>query len=419
MLAKRIKASYLIETSFPPDEAAEVMAGEQSCGTFIKTPGESDHLRRNHRATVENIEILETVGRPTLSGARIYKESAVINRARVTLSWPIENIGYNLPNLVSTIAGNLFELAPFSGLRLLDFDIPGDFAEAYPGPAHGIAGTRSLVGVYDRPIIGTIIKPSVGLTPSQTAQQTKRLIEAGLDFIKDDELMGDPPHSPFDERVGKVMEVIDGHAQRTGKKAMYAFNLSGDIDDMLNRHDYLVQMGATCAMVNLNAVGISAVEYFTSYSQLPVHGHRNGWGMLTRCDVLGMDYPAYQKIWRLAGVDHMHTNGIRNKFCESDESVIRSIRSCLAPFADLRSPMPVLSSGQWAGQTVDTFAAIDSTDLMYLCGGGIVGHPAGMEAGVKSIIQGWEAALSGKSLEEYAKDHVELEEALAFFSNKT
>lgn len=81
--------------------------------------------------------------------------------------------------------------------------------------------------------------------------------------------------------------------------------------------------------------------------------------------------------------------------------------------------MPVLSSGQWAGQTVDTFAAIDSTDLMYLCGGGIVGHPAGMEAGVKSIIQGWEAALSGKSLEEYAKDHVELEEALAFFSNKT
>ena len=419
MVAKRIEASYLIETSYPPEAAAEVMAGEQSCGTFIKTPGESDDLRRNHRARVEAVDVIGEVDRPSLPGARDYGPGARIQQAKVALSWPIENVGHNLPNLVSTIAGNLFELAPFSGLRLLDFDVPPDFANAYDGPSYGIAGTRSLVDVHDRPIIGTIIKPSVGLTPEQTAEQTKALIEAGVDFIKDDELMGDPPHSPFDERVSMVMDVIEDYAQKTGKKPMYAFNLSGDMDDMLQRHDYLVQMGATCAMVNLNAVGISAVEYFTSYSGLPVHGHRNGWGMLTRCEALGMDFPAYQKIWRMAGVDHMHTNGLRNKFCESDESVIRSIQACLAPFVDLRSPMPVLSSGQWAGQAVDTYQAINSVDLMYLCGGGIVGHPSGIAAGVKSIIQGWEAALQGKELEAYAEDHIELKEAMSFFSNRT
>ena len=139
---------------------------------------------------------------------------------------------------------------------------------------------------------------------------------------------------------------------------MVAFNLSGDLDDMLNRHDYLVENGATCLMVNLNSVGISAVHHLAKHTVLPIHGHRNGWGMLSRSPVLGIEFPAYQKIWRLAGVDHMHTNGIRNKFCESDASVINSIKSCLMPFIGLKSPMPVLSSGQWAGQTVDTYEAI-------------------------------------------------------------
>ncbi len=413
-----IKAKYLIETTYPPGEAAEIMAGEQSCGTFVKTPGESDILRERHRASVESVEILAEVPSPTLPGARRFGPNAPVQRALVQLSWPIENVGYNLPNLVATIAGNLFELAAFSGLKLIDFDVPPAFADNYEGPAFGIDGTRALVEVFDRPIIGTIIKPSVGLTPEQTAAQTKTLIEAGLDFIKDDELMGDPPHSLFVDRVSKVMDVIDHYAQRTGKKPMYAFNLSGDLDEMLHRHDFLVEKGATCCMVNINPVGISAVEYFCSYSTLPVHGHRNGWGMLSRCDALGMEFPAYQKIWRLAGVDHMHTNGLRNKFCESDASVVQSIRSCLAPFIDLRSPMPVLSSGQWAGQTVDTYEAIKSVDLMYLCGGGIVAHPSGITAGVRSIIQGWEAALRGKTLLEYAEDHVELAEALTYFSNK-
>ena len=154
------------------------------------------------------------------------------------------------------------------------------------------------------------------------------------------------------------------------------------------------------------------------FSQLPVHGHRNGWGGISRCEVLGMEFTAYQKIWRLAGVDHLHTNGLRNKFCESDESVIASAKACLAPMLGGYELMPVISSGQWAGQAVDTYRAIGSVDLMYLCGGGIVGHPGGMEAGVKSVQQGWEAALAGEELEAYAKSHEELREALAFYGKR-
>ncbi len=417
MRQDHIKATYLIETSYELETAAEIMAGEQSCGTFLRTPGESDMLRANHLAVIEHLEALESVPEPSLPGAR-QKGGNPIRRAKVTLSWPYENIGTNLPALVSTIAGNLYELAPFSGLRLLDFEVPEKYNERYSGPAFGVEGTRQLVNVSDRPVIGTIIKPSVGLSPVQSAEQTRELIQAGLDFIKDDELQVDSPHSPFEDRVKQTMQVINRYADREGKKPMYAFNVTGDLDDMLRRHDFLVEQGATCMMINLNWAGISAVHHLARHTTMPIHGHRCGWGMFTREPSLGMEFTAYQKIWRLAGVDHLHTNGIRNKFCESDESVIESIKACQADFIGQKNPMPVLSSGQWAGQTTDTYSAIGNFDLMYVAGGGIVSHPSGMQAGVKSLQQGWEAAGAGLSLPAYAKTHPELQEALEFFGNR-
>lgn len=411
---KTLKARYLIESSIELEKAAATLAGEQSSGTFIKLPGETAELLEKSAAEVLSIDPLESVSEPTLPGAK-HSPGRPIQRAIIEICWPFTNIGTNLPNLCATVAGNLFELNPFSGIKLLDIDIPKEFTQKYTGPGFGIEGTRSLTGVYKRPIVGTIIKPSVGLTPEQTAAQVKTLIDAGLDFIKDDELMGDSPHSPFDERVTRVMEVINQYAQDTGKKPMYAFNISGDLDDMLTRHDYLMEKGGTCIMINLNWVGVAAGTKVANHSQLPVHGHRNGWGMFDRSPLLGIGFSAYQKIWRVAGVDHLHTNGIRNKFCETDESVLASIRACLEPLFDGYPVMPVLSSGQWAGQAKDTYDQIQSTDLMYLCGGGIVGHPSGIEAGVKSIQQAWEAALKCVPLEDYALEHVELKEALGFY----
>ncbi|MCB0689868.1 MAG: hypothetical protein KDC53_25185, partial [Saprospiraceae bacterium] len=113
-----ITAKYLIETSYDLHQAAEIMAGEQSCGTFLRTPGETDVLRANHAAEVIALEKIGEVEEPTLPGARL-SPGRPISRGIVTLSWPLINVGINLSNLVSTIAGNLYELAPFSGLKLL------------------------------------------------------------------------------------------------------------------------------------------------------------------------------------------------------------------------------------------------------------------------------------------------------------
>jgi ribulose-bisphosphate carboxylase large chain len=403
------------------EQAAETMAGEQSTGTFLRVPGETDELRQAHAARVESIVELETTSTPSLPGAKAPKGEPLYRRAEVTLSWPLANMGPSLPNLMATVAGNLFELKPFSGLKLLDVTLPADFLLRYQGPQFGIAGTRKLSGVYGRPLIGTIIKPSVGLSPEATAELVDTLAGGGIDFIKDDELQADGPHCPFGQRLEHVMEAIERHADRTGRKVMYAFNITGEIDEMLRRHDAVEAAGGTCVMVSINSVGLPALVALRRQSRLAIHAHRNGWGMYSRSPAMGMSYIAYQKFWRLAGADHMHVNGLRNKFCEEDASVVASARECLRPMFDEPGRgceiMPVFSSGQSAQQAPDTYRALGSTDLIFACGGGLVGHPAGIAAGVHSLQQAWQAAVAGIPLEQFAEQHEELRQALAKFAS--
>ncbi len=418
-MSQEIIAHYLIETRHPLQQAAEMMAGEQSAGTFVKVPGETPELLARHGAKILTLTELETVDAPSLPGAKPPRgqPNAPIRRARVTLAFPFENVGPSLSALITTISGNLYELGPFSGLRLLDVEIPPAFAEAYPGPQFGVTGTRRLAGVEGRPLIGTIIKPSVGLSPEQTADLVRVLCEAGLDFIKDDELQTNSPHSPLEARVKAVMRVINAHAQASGKQVMYAFNITADLDDMRRHHDIVLAHGGTCIMMNMLAVGPVALAHIRRHAQLPIHGHRAGWGALTRHPLLGMDYVAYQKLMRLAGVDHLHVNGLRNKFCESDESVIASAKACLTPmFRPDDAAMPVFSAGQTAGHAPDTYQALGSADLLFLAGGGIMAHPSGPAAGVRSLQQAWEAAMQGIPLAEHAARHPELAQALEAFA---
>lgn len=415
-MSERIVAHYRVETATDVRRAAEIMAGEQSSGTFVTVPGETAELAERSGARVESIEMLETVGQPSLPGAKPPTASSW-QRANVTVSWPLENLGPSLPNFLATVAGNLFELQQFAGLKLLDFELPAAFFRRYQGPQFGIEGTRQLSGVPHGPLIGTIIKPSVGLDPAQTAALVKTLAEADIDFIKDDELQANGSHCPFAERVAAVMQVVNDHADRTGKKAMFAFNVTGDLDEMRRHHDVVLAAGGTCVMVSLNSVGPVGMVQLRRHTQLPIHAHRNGWGYLSRHPQLGWSYIAWQKIWRLVGVDHMHVNGLANKFSEPDDSVIASARQCLSPM----SPgfpcvvMPVFSSGQTVHQVSETFRQLGSLDLIYAAGGGIMAHPDGPAAGVGSLRESWEAAIAAIPLERYAEGRPALRNALEFY----
>jgi ribulose-bisphosphate carboxylase large chain len=398
---QRIWARYAVQTTHSAERAAEVIAGEQSTGTFTRVPGETDELRERHGARVESVRE---------SGDGWHD---------VEISWPLANLGPSLPNLLATVAGNLWEVKQFSGLRLLDLKLPPAFLERYCGPQFGVAGTRRLCGVYDRPVIGTIVKPSVGLDPAKTAELVSKLAEGGIDFIKDDELQSDGPHCPFEQRLAAVMRVLHENADRTGKMVMYAANITGEIDEMLRRHEQVVAAGGTCVMVSIHSVGLPALVALRRVAAVPIHGHRNGWGLLGRSRDISVSFVAWQKLWRLAGVDHLHCNGIANKFWESDESAIASARECLKPMFDIPGKgceiMPVFSSGQTARQAPPTYAALGTTDLLFAAGGGIMAHPGGARAGVLSLRQAWEAAIQVVPLETYAASHPELQAALDKF----
>ncbi|MFM0038339.1 ribulose-bisphosphate carboxylase large subunit family protein [Paraburkholderia strydomiana] len=410
-------ARYFVESSVPLAKAAEVIAGEQSSGTFLALPGETDELKERARARVVRVDSFPPVLEPSLRSAFVERRepAPLYYRGEIEIAFPVDNVGANLPQLLSTIAGNLFELGEITGLRLLDIDLPDDYAARFPGPAFGIEGTRRVTGVHGRPLIGTIVKPSIGLLPEQTAQIVDDLCAADIDFIKDDELLGDPSYASFDARLAAVMPVLHRHADRMGRMPMYAINISGTIDEMRRRHDQVLAAGGTCIMVCVNWVGFAGVEHMRRHSELPLHGHRNGWGALTRCPQLGFSFSAYQKLWRLAGIDHLHVNGVRGKFWEPDASVIDSARSCLAPFAGVQPLMPVFSSGQWASQAPDLYNSLGSVDLMHLAGGGIIGHPQGIPAGVASMREGWEAATEDIDLNTYAQTHPALRAALSHF----
>ena len=414
MSSQRIHARYWMETGDDPARAAEVIAGEQSSGTFLKLAAETPELKARSGARVESLQVLDRVAKPSLPGGRTADS---YTQCLLELSWPLENLGPCLPTLMATVAGNLFELRQVSGLRLLDLQLPPAFAQAYPGPAFGMAGTRQLSGVTQGPLIGTIIKPSVGLNPQETAEQVQMLVAGGIDFIKDDELQADGPHCPFAERVSAVMKVVNQAADKTGRRAMVAFNITGELDQMKRRHDWVMQHQGTCVMVCLHSIGLVGMTALRKHSQLPIHGHRAGWGYLTRSPALGWEFAAWQKLWRLAGADHLHVNGLRNKFSDPDEVVVAAARSVIQPlYPDAAmQAVPVFSSAQTGLQAHDTYAALGNADLICTAGGGIFGHPNGVAAGVTALREAWEAAMQGVSLTDYAQSRPALKSALTFW----
>jgi ribulose-bisphosphate carboxylase large chain len=318
-----------------------------------------------------------------------------------------------------TIAiGGVYSIKGFSGVRVVDMKLPPAFGKTHPGPQFGIAGSRRLAGVQGRPIIGTIVKPALGLRPQETAELVREVVEADVDFVKDDEKLMSPAYSPLSERVKAIMPIILDREQKTGKKVMYAFGIShADPDEMMRNHDIVAKAGGNCAVVNINSIGFGGMSFLRRRSSLVLHAHRNGWDIMTRHPGLGMDFKVYQQFWRLLGVDQFQINGIRVKYWEPDESFVESFKALSTLlFTPADRPLPVVGSGQWGGQAPETYARTGRTqDLLYLCGGGIVSHPGGAASGVRAVRQAWEAAVQGVPLDVYAKDHPELAQSLKKF----
>ncbi|WP_428425345.1 3-oxo-isoapionate-4-phosphate decarboxylase OiaX [Pararhizobium sp.] len=413
-----IVVTYRIETSGSVEAMAEKIASDQSTGTFVPVPGETPELKARVAARVLAIRPLADVETPSWPEASPGHGS--IRRADADIAFPLDAIGTDLSALMTIAVGGIFSIRGMTGLRVVDLKLPQEYKSAYPGPQFGLPGSRKLTGVYDRPIIGTIVKPALGLRPHETAELVGELIGSGVDFIKDDEKLMSPAYSPLSERVAAIMPKILDHEQKTGKKVMYAFGISAtDPDEMMRNHDLVLEAGGNCAVVNINSIGMGGMAFLRKRSGLVLHAHRNGWDVLTRHPGIGFDFKVWQQFWRLLGVDQFQINGIGVKYWEPDDSFVESFKAVTTPLFDQSDcALPVAGSGQWGGQAPETYRRTGrTTDLLYLCGGGIVSHPGGPAAGVRAVQQAWQAAVADIPLETYAKDHPELAASIQKFGN--
>ncbi|KAA0692598.1 ribulose 1,5-bisphosphate carboxylase [Neorhizobium sp. P12A] len=411
-----ITLTYRIETPGSVEAMAAKIASDQSTGTFVAVPGETEELKARVAARVTAIRPLPNAPAPSWPET----SAAVVHRADADIAFPLDAIGTDLSALMTIAIGGVYSIKGMTGVRIVDMKLPDAFGAAHPGPQFGISGSRRLTGVQDRPIIGTIVKPALGLRPHETAELVGELVASGVDFIKDDEKLMSPAYSPLKERVEAIMPLVLDHEQKTGKKVMYAFGIShADPDEMMRNHDLVLKAGGNCAVVNINSIGMGGVTFLRKRSGLVLHAHRNGWDVLTRHPGIGMDFKVWQQFWRLIGVDQFQINGIRVKYWEPDESFVESFRAASTPlFEPSDCPLPVAGSGQWGGQAPETYQRTGrTTDLLYLCGGGIVSHPGGPAAGVHAVQQAWEAAVRDIPLDIYAKDHPELAASIAKFGD--
>lgn len=410
-----ITLTYLIETPGSPEKLAAKIASDQSTGTFVALPGETEELKARVAARVLAVRPLPSSPVPSFPSL----DAGPFNRAEADIAFPLDAIGTDLAALMTIAIGGVYSIKGFTGIRVVDMKLPADFGLVWPGPQFAVSGSRRLTGVTDRPIIGTIIKPALGLRPHETAALVKDVIDADVDFVKDDEKLMSPGYSPLEERVKAIMPMILEREQKTGKKVMYAWGICAtDPDEMMRNHDMVLKHGGNCAVININSIGFGAMAFLRKRSGLVLHAHRNGWDILTRHPGLGMDFKVWQQFWRLLGVDQFQINGIRVKYWEPDDSFVESFKAVSTPlFSHGDCPLPVAGSGQWGGQAHDTYGRTGkTTDLMYLCGGGIVSHPAGAGAGVKAVRQAWEAAVAGIPLDVYAREHHELAQSIATFA---
>ena len=214
-----VRTTYYVESDMPIEKAAKEIAAEQSTGTWTTVPAER--------------EVHENLGARVVSA----KDNTVV------IDFPEEIFeADNVPQMPSVVAGNLFGLGGLKACKLTDVDFD-PLAKYYSGPEFGIEDVRKMLDAYDRPLVGTIIKPKVGLTPQRTAEVAGLAALGGLDLIKDDETLTDQSFCPLEARLTAVMDKLNKIEDKTGKKTLYAVNVTCGADQIVERAELAVEPG--------------------------------------------------------------------------------------------------------------------------------------------------------------------------------
>ncbi len=384
-----ICAFYVEPEGVSLNEAAGGVAAESSVGTWTELTTEQPYVARL-AAHVFSIE------------GRIIK-----------IAYPLELFEpANMPNILSSVAGNVFGLKALKNLRLLDLEFPKQLTSSFKGPAFGIVGIRKLLKVPKRPLVGTIIKPKLGLETKDHAKVAYEAWFGGCDIVKDDENLSSQNFNPFSERLTKTLESRDKAQEETNERKVYMINITAETQTMLKRAQTVVDQGGEYVMVDILTCGWSALQTLRDQNfKLVIHAHRAGHAAFTKNPLHGIAMKPIASVARIIGVDQLHVGTVVGKMSETKTEVIENIDACKSELGYLKPVLPVASGGlhpRLVPALMETFG----NDFVIQAGGGIHGHPDGTICGAKAMRQAVDATLYGKTLEEYAKNHQELAVAL-------
>jgi len=323
----------------------------------------------------------------------------------------------NMPNILSSIAGNVFGLRALKNLRLNNIMLPAELANSFKGPRFGIDGIRDLLKVHDRPLVGTIIKPKLGLKTVDHARVAYDAWVGGCDIVKDDENLSSQRFNPFEERVVKTLASRDKAEEETGEKKMYMANITAETDTMLKRAEWVLDHGGEYVMVDILTCGFSALQTLRNQNfKLMIHAHRAGHAALTKNPKHGIAMRVIAKVARIIGVDQLHVGTVVGKMSETKREVLENIEALKMEMGKIKPVMPVASGGLHP-RLVPALMAIFGKDFVIQAGGGIHGHKNGTVAGATAMRQAVDATLQGIPLEEYGESHGELKVALELWGD--
>ena len=373
------------------EEAAGRVASESSVGTWTTLS-----------TLPERIDSLK---------ARVFE----IQENTAKISYPLELFEEgNIPQLLSSIAGNVFGMKALKKLRLEDVIIPEKYARRFPGPAYGIEGVRKFMGIKKRPLTATVPKPKVGFNADEYAKIAEESLRGGIDLLKDDENLTSQSFIRFEKRLEKVMKVIERVEHETGEHKSYMVNITAETEEMKRRMEAVADYGNKYVMVDIITSGWSSLQTIRNMAGdlgLAIHAHRAMHGAFTKLPDHGISIKVITKLSRLAGVDNMHVGTGVGKMSGKTEEVTELAGICRDDMFGLKRVFPVSSGGLHPGLVPDIISLF-GTDVIIQAGGGIHGHPSGSEAGARALRQAIDMALEGIPLEDGAKNYRELSLAL-------
>ncbi|HMB26359.1 MAG TPA: RuBisCO large subunit C-terminal-like domain-containing protein, partial [Patescibacteria group bacterium] len=288
---KELLATFYMEPNIAFNKAADAVAGESSIGSWTELSTLKPKTAKKLKATVYSINQKKKI---------------------IKIAYPLAlfELG-SIPQFMSSIGGNIYSMKAVKNLRLLDVQFPKKYIKSFSGPALGIEGIRRILKNKDRLILGSIIKPKVGLSPAEHADVAYKVWKNGIDLVKDDENLTSMSFNRFEDRVKKTLERRKKVEKQTGQVKIYACNVTAPPDEMLRRAKLVKKLGGRCVMVDIISVGLDNVQYLRKQNLgLIIHGHRAGHSMFTRNPKHGMTMLMVAKLARLAGVDQLHTGTV-------------------------------------------------------------------------------------------------------------